>query len=139
MAKLLLIVFSCLVCFACKSKSSFNRLDSHMAIPEEMIFSYNSDSTLLLEKEISPVTAENPFPGIKFKVIDLVKRDTIFNGFEQNADVVWYDKHHLKITRIPEMITADQQPEDNIFILNPIKNKLVRLSNYKIDQTNEEK
>jgi hypothetical protein len=110
-----------------------------MAIPEEMVFSYNSDSTLLLEKEIRHVSPENPFPGIKFKVIDLIKKDTIFNGFEQNADVVWYDKHHLKITIIPEMITTDQQPEDNIFILNPIKNKLVRLSNYRIDQTNEEK
>jgi hypothetical protein len=139
MAKLLLIVFSCMVCFACKSKSSFSRHVSPLAIPEEMVFSYNSDSTLLLEKEIRHVSPENPFPGIKFKVIDLIKKDTIFNGFEQNADVVWYDKHHLKITIIPEMITTDQQPEDNIFILNPIKNKLVRLSNYRIDPTKEEK
>jgi hypothetical protein len=136
MIKFLPILLSVLMIWSCKSnvRSQNNTtLETEWPAKDKKstpFVAYNADSTLFIEKSISKLSAENPFPSVKFIVIDLIKNDTVYIGLEKNADVEWYNINHIKVTRKPEMITLDQKPEDYIFILNPMNRKVYRLREY---------
>ena len=133
--KTLLIISSFLILFSCKASPKQDIQDTSQNISIESMAKekfgetvnftaeVNSDSTLLLCKTIFKPTPEDPHQSVKFFIYDISGNHIIYDDFIKHGHINWYDRHHLKISYIPEIIQTKSDTKDYIYVVDVLTGK----------------